>query len=151
MTCFGLGLSPWAPGTFGSIFGLILVFLLSFLDWPFYFGFAIIYCALSLWTTGLYLESSDNKDPKEVVCDEVMGVLVTFFLVPTTSIYLFFGFICFRFLDILKPPPISYFDRKVPGATGVMADDIVAGLIVNMGFHVIILPLGVIDRFQSLY
>ncbi len=142
---------PLAPGTFGSIFGLIIVFLLSFLSWPFYFAIALIYCAFCLWIISLYLESSVSKEPREVVCDEVMGVLITFFLVPISGLNLCFGFLLFRLLDILKPPPISFFDRRVPGATGVMADDIVAGLIVNMIFHFIILPLGIMERFQSFY
>lgn len=148
MTGFGLGQIPRAPGTFGSLLGLVLVYGLSFGPWPLFFGFSILYCAVSLLCVGLYLEATDTKDPKEVVCDEVMGILITFFLVPITPTALAFGFLLFRFFDIVKPPPISFFDRKVPGATGVMADDIVAGLIVNMIFHFVILPLEILDRVQ---
>lgn len=151
VTGFGLGLIPKAPGTFGSLLGLALVYALSFMSWPIFFAFSIIYCALSLWATGLYLDLTGTKDPKEVVCDEVMGVLITFFLVPVTSMTLIFGFVMFRFFDILKPYPISYFDKKVPGATGVMADDIVAGLFVNIIFHFAILPLGLMDRVQMYF
>lgn len=124
------------------------MFVLNYFSWPIFFAFSLLYCAFSLWATGLYLEYTGSKDPKEVVCDEVMGVLITFFLVPITSMTLIFGFIFFRIFDILKPFPISYFDKKVPGSTGVMADDIVAGLIVNSMFHFMILPLGLMDRIQ---
>lgn len=144
-----MGLIPKAPGTFGSFFGLLIVVVLNLTIWPVYFGFTLIYCALSLWAVTEYLHTSQSKDPKEVVADEVMGILVSFFLVPLSPLSLVIGFLLFRFFDILKPPPISFFDRKVPGATGVMADDIVAGIIVNMMFHYLILPYGFMEFLTS--
>lgn len=149
MTCFGLGLSPYGPGTLGSGVGLIIVYVLSFLAWPIYFGFSISLCALSLWLVSLYLLLTDSKDPQEVVIDEVVGVLISFLLVPVTGLTLILGFLLFRFFDILKPPPISFFDRKVPGAAGVMADDIVAGAIVNLIFHFVLLPTGAISNLEN--
>ena len=151
MTCFGLGLIPFAPGTFGSLFGLALVFILSFLSWPIYFATTILICAVSLWLVGVYLNSTLSKDPKEVVIDEVVGILVTFLLVPVSWVNLVIGFLLFRFFDIVKPPPISFFDRKVPGSTGVMADDIVAGAIVNLIFHFLILPTGTLGKIEIFF
>jgi phosphatidylglycerophosphatase A len=116
-----------------------LVLAFSLISWPYYFGFSVLYCALSLWLVSVYLRDSKSKDPKEVVADEVMGVLISFFLVPISWFTLILGFLLFRFFDIFKPPPISFFDKKVPGAAGVMGDDIVAGIIVNIIFHFIFL------------
>ena len=153
VTFGGLGLSPYAPGTVASLGALIGVYILNFFSWSVFFGVAIVFCALSLWAVGAYLkntnaqegpagevQSKKGKDPQEVVVDEVMGILISFFLVPLTPINLCIGFVLFRVLDIFKPPPISFFDRKVPGAVGVMGDDMLAGAIVNMIFHGIWLP-----------
>lgn len=149
VTCFGVGLVPKAPGTFGSLAGLVLILILGSLPWFIYFSVSLIICALGLWATNIYLDSSDNKDPKEVVIDEVVGILFSFLLVPISLTSVLVGFLLFRFFDILKPPPISFFDKKVPGATGVMADDIVAGFIVNMLFHFYILPSGFLNKISA--
>lgn len=149
VTFFGAGLAPKAPGTFGSLGGLLLVLILSLMPWYIYFSSSLIICALGLWATNLYLDSVENKDPKEVVIDEVVGILFAFLLVPISLASVLVGFLLFRFFDILKPPPISFFDKKVPGSTGVMADDIVAGFIVNMLFHFYILPSGFLNKISA--
>jgi phosphatidylglycerophosphatase A len=140
VTGFGSGLLPKAPGTYGSVVGLLIVLALVQFSWPVYFIFTLVFCSLSLWLVSLYLQDSVSKDPKEVVADEILGVLISFLLVPLNFYTILIGFLSFRILDILKPPPISFFDRKVPGAAGVMADDVVAGFLVNMLFHFLILP-----------
>lgn len=148
VTFGGLGSMPKAPGTWGSLGAMPLVILLGTLKpytWgdTFYMVATLVFLALSLWVTAIYLNiNPHNPDPKEVVVDEVVGILVTFFLVPLTPLTLLVGFILFRIFDILKPPPISIFDKKVPGAAGVMSDDIVAGFIANMLFHFVLLPMG---------
>ncbi|MCO5114157.1 MAG: phosphatidylglycerophosphatase A [Bdellovibrionaceae bacterium] len=143
VTFGGLGCIPKAPGTWGSLGTIPFVILLAALGAEIYMVLTLLFLALSLWITAMYLHKNpDNQDPKEVVVDEVVGILVTFFLVPVTPLALLVGFLMFRVLDILKPPPISIFDKKVPGAAGVMSDDIVAGFIANMLFHFLILPNG---------
>lgn len=143
VTFGGLGLMPKAPGTWGSLGTLPLVFLLALWGAEVYMVFTLIFLALSLWITAIYLnQHPENQDPKEVVVDEVVGVLVTFFLVPITPLTLLMGFVLFRIFDILKPPPVSTLDKKVPGSAGVMCDDIAAGFLANMLFHFLILPQG---------
>lgn len=73
-----------------------------------------------------------RHDLPEFVMDEVAGFLVTMALVPFTWSFLLAGFVLFRLLDALKPFPISWFDRKVPGGVGVVADDLVAGIVANI-------------------
>lgn len=155
VTFGGLGLSPYAPGTLGSLGALIGVYILNFFPWPVFFGGSIIFCAFSLWAVGAYLKNQENKnhspltpedslqkhgDPQEIVVDEVMGILISFFLVPINPINLCVGFLLFRLLDIFKPPPISLFERKVSGAAGVMGDDMLAGFFVNIIFHGLWIP-----------
>jgi phosphatidylglycerophosphatase A len=70
-----------------------------------------------------------THDSKEIVIDEVVGFLITMTWLPLTWQSLVAGFVVFRFLDIVKPPPIRQLDRKVPGGFGVMVDDVAAGII----------------------
>lgn len=143
VTFFGLGRIPKAPGTFGSLGAFPLIFLLAWWGPEAYITVTTLFLALSLWATAIYLrQNPSNQDPKEVVVDEVVGMLATFFLVPLTPVNVLIGFLLFRFFDILKPFPISIFDKKVPGSAGVMADDIVAGFIASMIFHFILIPKG---------
>lgn len=143
VTFLGSGLAPKAPGTFGSLATLPLIIVLALSGIYVYFSFTIIFIAVSLWMVALYLrQNGDNQDPKEVVVDEVAGMLVTFFLVPLTPMTLVTGFVLFRLFDILKPPPISTLDKNLPGAAGVMADDLLAGFVANMIFLYVLIPQG---------
>ena len=76
-----------------------------------------------------YENQSDTHDSKEIVIDEVVGFLITMTWLPMTWQSVVIGFAIFRFLDIVKPPPIRQLDRKVKGGFGVMLDDVVAGII----------------------
>ena len=84
---------------------------------------------LGVWAAQVYENQSHTHDSKEIVIDEVVGYLITMTWLPITWQSMLLGFIVFRFLDIVKPPPIRQVDQKVPGGFGVMADDILAGVI----------------------
>lgn len=151
-TGFYVGKIPIAPGTFGSLLGLILLF-------PWYGGHAAsplalaILCAecfvTGLWATQTILKASEfqNPDPKEIVVDEILGqwltVLLVSFFVPVTWKTLIICFIAFRVFDIVKPFPIDYMDEKLAAnpktaALGVMMDDCVAALFAAFWVVVII-------------
>ena len=138
-TIFGIGYLRPAPGTWGSLFALILAILL--LE-----SFGIIGFALSLlfasvfgwWATREYLKQTTSKDPSEVVIDELIGLWIA--VLPTawavfhynvSSLDLWPGwtssFFFFRIFDIYKPSLIGWADRK-NGTLGVMLDDIFAGI-----------------------
>jgi phosphatidylglycerophosphatase A len=72
-----------------------------------------------------------QKDPKQVVVDEICGMTVTLFALPFTPVFIIGGFALFRVFDILKPYPIRWVEQKVPGGLGIMLDDILAGLLAN--------------------
>lgn len=129
-TWFGSGLSKWAPGTMGSLATLPVAYLLhiygGFLS---VFAFSLAAYLVGTYATYLYLEQHPEKsDPQEVVIDEVAGQsFVLCMLAPTIPAYIV-GFVLFRFFDVLKPWPIGLADRKIKGATGVMVDDMLAGI-----------------------
>ncbi|MEM1449350.1 MAG: phosphatidylglycerophosphatase A [Planctomycetota bacterium] len=125
----GLGLAPVAPGTFGTLGGVLIAWLLAgkedFLVW-------ILLVAVGLYVLGRavapWAEARAGKDPGFYVIDEVVGYLVTVAWVGGPSaLALFVAFVVFRFFDILKPPPVRWFER-LPGGDGILLDDVVAGV-----------------------
>ncbi|MEI6805462.1 MAG: phosphatidylglycerophosphatase A, partial [Myxococcaceae bacterium] len=80
------------------------------------------------WATFRALPTFKSQDPKEIVIDEVAGQGLALVFCPPGWMALLLGFILFRLFDILKPWPISYVDRKIKNALGVMLDDMLAGV-----------------------
>lgn len=128
-TFFGLGLAPVAPGTFGTLGGVAIAWLLrgtdDFLLWS-------LVAALLLYVAGRavapWAERAAGKDPGAYVIDEVIGYLLTVaWVAGPSTLGLFVAFVVFRFFDILKPPPVKRFER-IPGGDGILLDDVVAGL-----------------------
>jgi len=128
--CF-VGLLPKAPGTWGSIFALPLAWILHKFGFPIYGLVFSLLTILGIWASHIYSQSVGKDDPDEVVIDEVAGILMVYFFIQPTPVNLILGVILFRILDILKPPPIGWFE-KLGGGLGIMADDIVAGLITGL-------------------
>lgn len=138
-TYFGLGLSPKAPGTMGSLGTLPLAYALIY-----YGGFsalviaAVVIFALGVPATAVVIKETGVTDPQKVVIDETVGQLLSFAIVAYVDIdaligwqrlfYYVIGFGLFRFFDILKMGPVKYFDSKVHNAYGVMLDDVCAGI-----------------------
>lgn len=128
----GVGNSPIAPGTMGSLAALPFCYLLSFLGNGATVAVLIIFSALSVWICHQAQKLFDRKDPGCIVIDEVAGQLVTLAGIPLTGVTALIGFFLFRILDIMKPPPIGWADRQLPGGLGITADDLAAGLIANL-------------------
>ncbi len=89
---------------------------------------ALALFVLGVWVCGKAGRELGVHDHPAIVWDEVVGYLVTMTAVPVDWGWLLGGFLLFRLFDILKPWPVRWFDRRVPGGVGVMADDLVAGL-----------------------
>lgn len=129
-TWFGVGYLKPAPGTFGSLAALPLawgVFWLTGSTAAIYLSACLLFL-LGVWATAVYQHRTGKMDPKEVVIDEVAGQMLLLAGLPQTVTAYVAGFILFRLFDVLKPWPVSYFDRRVKNAFGVMMDDICAGL-----------------------
>ena len=134
-TGLGLGLSPIAPATVGSL-GALLVYKILPLDGN--SGGFFILCTLGfflgIWACQTMITESDH-DPKEAVWDEVAGMWITCLLLPKTLPWLIVAFVMFRVLDIMKPWPIRRFEG-LPGGLGVMADDLAAGIVGAVAMNV---------------
>ncbi|OUR76974.1 phosphatidylglycerophosphatase A [Alphaproteobacteria bacterium 46_93_T64] len=140
-TWFWSGLSPKAPGTMGSLAALPFGYLL------YYFGGQllllegiIVVFMVGLWSTHIYLTRSGKSDPGEVVIDEVAGQWLPLLVAGSDPLLYLLSFALFRLFDIWKPFPISWLDKNVKGAFGVMIDDILAGLIA-LGVLIIIIEV----------
>jgi phosphatidylglycerophosphatase A len=131
-TCFGVGLAPFAPGTAGSIVAIAAAALLIHYHGWTQANFGLL-CIVSLlpgiWAAQVYAESRGKEDPSEVVVDEVIGQWVTLL---GATVYnwksLLAALVLFRILDIFKPFPIRQAE-KLPGGVGIIADDVVAGVV----------------------
>ncbi len=128
-TWFGVGLSPKAPGTVGSIAALPFAYLIQHIGGNgALFIAAIISFLVGCWACEKYLPYTDKLDPREMVIDEVHGQWLLLSVMPMTLTSYVIGLALFRFFDILKPWPISVADRNIHGGFGVMLDDTLAAL-----------------------
>ncbi len=132
-TVFGAGNMPKAPGTWGSLVALPLAWGLQ--AWGGNVALAgaiVVVFALGIWSSALYMEKTGSHDPGAIVIDEVAGQWVVLLAVanpfqPDAIVYAV-AFGLFRFFDIVKPWPISWADKNIKGAFGVMFDDVLAGV-----------------------
>jgi len=131
-TWFGLGRTKKAPGTFGTLGAIPLVFVLYQLGPIQYMIGTFLFIVFAIFISQAHERELGHHDASEIVIDEVAGFLVTMTWLPMGGKSLGIGFAIFRLLDIWKPFPIRYFDKKVEGGVGVVVDDVVAGLIANI-------------------
>lgn len=121
-----------APGTFGTLATVVFIYLSNLFLFPaFYNALNVLLCILCFYSIKKALPSFIKNDPSEIIADEVIGTVVTFFLIPLNIFNLIVGFILFRFFDILKPLGIKKAE-KLPGAWGVVMDDFAAGILSNL-------------------
>jgi phosphatidylglycerophosphatase A len=128
-TGFGSGLCPVAPGTAGSLAAIPFWLLMTWLPLK---GYAIV--LLVAFLAGIYFCYRTSKDMGvhdhgSIVWDEFVGMWITLWVIPVHNWqWVVIGFVLFRLFDILKPWPIRWFDKRVPGGFGIMIDDVIAGV-----------------------
>ena len=143
VTMFGLGKIPKIPGTFGSLATVIILYIFFHIlnlssDIILIFILIVFIYAFSAIT--MYIRDNENKDPKEVIIDEFIGQSIPIYLyevshgtekLPNEAI-IFYGvcFVLFRIFDIIKPFPVSFFDKNFKNSFGVIMDDVCAGFYV---------------------
>ncbi|MDR1085213.1 MAG: phosphatidylglycerophosphatase A [Deltaproteobacteria bacterium] len=130
-TVGGLGLLPKAPGTWGTLMGIPIYFLLKLPGhWTYYLGGAFLVFLVGWWASAVGEKDYGRHDDQRIVIDEVFGYLVAMFPSPFPLPWWGFvwGFVIFRFFDIFKFGPAKWADKNVPGGLGVMVDDGAAGL-----------------------
>ncbi len=127
-----VGFFPIAPGTAGSLAALALFAVVRWVGVPaFELGTIAVVFAAGIWAATGAERALGQKDPGPIVIDEVLGMLITLAVVPVSMTGVVLGFLLFRLFDVVKPFPADRMER-LPGGTGVMMDDAVAGLYAHL-------------------
>ena len=143
VTMFGLGKIPKVPGTFGSLATVIILYIffhkLDLSSNIILIGLIVIFI-FSFLAIAIHIKDKENKDPKEIVIDEFIGQSIPIYLYEISHetekspdealIFYIVCFLLFRFFDIAKPFPVSYFDKNFKNSFGVIMDDVCAGFYV---------------------
>lgn len=128
-TWFGSGKAPVASGTFGSLAALPFAWGIMLTGgWPFLLAAAAIIYFIGVWSADIVMRETGIEDPGLIVIDEVVGQWLALLTAPLDPFCYLIGFAFFRFFDILKPWPVCWADSKLRNATGVMLDDVFAGI-----------------------
>ena len=136
-TGFYSGYTPVAPGTAGTIVAVPLYLVLSRLP-TLYYGITVVaFLFISWWFSRAAEIVLLKKDSERIVIDEMSGFLVTMGFLPPAPLYVFSGFVLFRFFDIVKPFPIKRLEQLKNGH-GVVADDVMAGIYSGLVLHIAI-------------
>jgi len=125
---FGTGLAPVAPGTVGSLPGVLLAWLTLDLGLAVQLGVAVAVFVFGIWVCGESSRRLGVHDHGGIVWDEIAGMYVTLLVAPATPSAWILGFLLFRAFDIVKPWPIRDLDHRLGGGLGIMLDDLVAAL-----------------------
>ncbi len=128
-TGFGTGYFPKAPGTAGTLLGAVLYFGLSAYAWSVYVLVVGGMMVAGIWICHRAAAMLHAVDPKEVVWDEMVGYLVAMTAAPRGWVWAVAGFVLFRALDIAKPGPVGWAERRFSGGFGIMMDDVLAGVL----------------------
>lgn len=128
-TCFKVGYLPLAPGTWGSVFAILLWWAFLKNVNIYIFVILIIFSFLiGIVASNIVIDQRGDADPSYIIIDELVGQWLALLFIPQEYFYIVISFISFRFFDIIKPWPISLIE-KLPKGLGVMSDDFIAGLI----------------------
>ncbi|MFW5970112.1 MAG: phosphatidylglycerophosphatase A [Halofilum sp. (in: g-proteobacteria)] len=131
----GSGLVRRGPGTAGTVVGVGLYILIAPLPAGAVFAITAAVVLAGIPLCGYAAGRLGVHDDPAIVWDEIAGYLVTLLLLPFDVLWILAGFVLFRILDIAKPWPIGWLDRRLGGGTGIMADDIVAGAFACLLLH----------------
>ena len=140
---FGLGKIKYIPGTIGSFVTIIILYYLFHiinLSPNIFLFFLILIFIYSFYAVSSHIENNENKDPGEIIIDEFIGQSIPIYLYEIShgtektqnEVIIFYGicFILFRYFDIMKPFPVSFFDKNFKNSFGVIMDDVCAGFYV---------------------
>ena len=131
------GYVPRAPGTAGTLVGILVYFLFSFFSPSIYLLSSAAVFFLAWWASERAEILFDQRDCPRIVIDEIAGYLITMALLPRTLTTVVGGFLFFRIFDIMKTPPAGSVERRLSGGLAVVLDDAVAGIYANLVLHAI--------------
>ncbi len=135
---FGAGLSPFAPGTFGTMVAIPIALVLRAFggDASYLVAVAVLF-VVGAWASGVAGRALGVPDHGGIVIDEIVAFLLVLFFTGTTPLRIAIAFVLFRFFDIVKPPPVRQVDAAMKNGLGVMLDDIVAA-----GYALLVFAVG---------
>jgi phosphatidylglycerophosphatase A len=133
----GTGYAPIFPGTWGTIPGVVIAWLLFGYGWPVQVGLTVPMLVLGVWAASA-AEDYYGHDGKKIVIDEVAGIMIAYLFVPHIWQYYLVGFVIFRILDIAKPFPAARWE-SLPRGWGVMADDFAVAVYTNIILQIMVL------------
>ena len=141
-TCCGIGRLRPGPGTWASaatvvIWAVAAPLLAPSLRTPVAVALAVLVTLIGIPAATRVARASAAKDPQSVVIDEVAGQIMALIAVPLAWKTLLAGFILFRIFDIIKPPPVRQLER-LPEGTGIVLDDVAAGILAFVGMHLLL-------------
>jgi phosphatidylglycerophosphatase A len=134
---FGTGCAAIAPGTFGTLAGVLVYEGMSYLPWPYYLAVTAFLFVAGIGICRRTAADLGEHDAQAIVWDEIVGYLVTMAGAPSGWPWVLLGFVLFRFFDVVKPWPIYLADRHVKGGLGIMLDDLLAGIYSLLTLHII--------------
>jgi phosphatidylglycerophosphatase A len=145
-TCLGVGYVPFAPGTFGSLAGVVLWYLLPNSPSLHVVAIAIVFI-IGSWSSSVAERHFQSTDPAPVVLDEVMGMWITLLMNPVGWLGMTIAFVLFRVFDVIKPYPANKLEH-LPGGIGVMADDGMAAVYANLALRVTIYVFSAVGHWR---
>lgn len=132
---FGTGLMPFAPGTFGTLVGVVLFWFMAPMAPAAYAAVVVVMFVAGIFISGQTAHDVGAIDPGFIVYDEVVGFLVAMYLLPRDLYWIVAGFVIFRIFDIWKPFPIHYVENHLGLGSGIMTDDVIAGIYTLIILH----------------
>ena len=146
---FGIGFLPFAPGTFASLLAaLVFFFIPASQNLWILLPSIVLSIVLGVWSGG-EMEKDYGQDPSSAVIDEVAGQWIALAALPGRPLVVLTAFILFRVFDILKPGPVDRAQR-LPGGWGIMADDVLAGVLANLSLRALMALLALLPYGFSL-
>lgn len=139
---FGSGAAPRGPGTVGTLLAVLLYLPMASLSWPAYLLVILVSGLAGIWICGKAARDLGVHDHGGIVWDEFVGFWITMFLAPAGWLWILFGFVLFRLLDIFKPWPIKWIDKHVGGGIGIMLDDVLAGIMAALCIQATLVLVG---------
>jgi len=136
-TGFGAGLAPVAPGTTGTLVGVLICLIFSPLHWLLRLLIVIFLLVLAIYIAERAEQVYRKKDDQRIVVDEIAGFQVTMLPVAITGLHLLVGFVLFRIFDILKPFPLRDLQR-MSGGLGIVLDDVAAGIYASVSILLLV-------------
>lgn len=134
----GLGKIPIAPGTFGTLAGILFVLGFNKLGPKYETIFVVVFIIFAILISDMAEAILKQKDPGCIVIDEIAGYVVTMVGISLSLNTIVAGFILFRFFDIIKPFPVKYFEKNFKGGSGIVLDDLVAGILSSAVLRILI-------------